>query len=157
MATIIEAPHLFPSDNLIHSYTIFLAGSIENGTAENWQNKLSNILNNFDHIIVLNPRRKHWDKELDGKKLRTQIVWERNGLRKSDLVIFYFDPTTKSPISLCELGENLAQGKKCIVYCPPTFYRYTNVEVLCSDYGIIPHSDYEVFVANIVSHISRFA
>jgi hypothetical protein len=158
MATIIEAPNEF---GILSSktwlYSIFLAGSIENGKAEDWQEKLSNSLRCFDSIVVLNPRRKNWNPDLDGKELRKQIVWEQEGIRVSDLVVFYLDPTTKSPISLLELGQCLGSSKRVIVFCPPTFFRYTNVDVTCARYGVKPHSDYQAFVADIVTHISRFA
>jgi hypothetical protein len=156
MAIIIEAPSIFAKTKA-NQFVIFLAGSIENGKAEDWQEKLSKVLDRFDNIIVLNPRRKHWDPELDGKKLRFQIVWEQEGIDKSDLVVFYFDPTTHSPISLLELGQCLGTHKHVVVYCPPIFFRYTNVEVTCGRYNVKPHADYNTFVAEIISHISRFA
>ena len=40
--------------------TIFLAGSIEMGTAENWQEKAERLLENHSGTI-LNPRRDDWD------------------------------------------------------------------------------------------------
>jgi len=156
MATIIEAPNVF-SKTEYSPYTIFLAGSIENGKAEDWQDKLSKTLDRFDNIVVLNPRRKHWDPELDEKKLRFQIIWEQEGINASNLVVFYFDPTTHSPISLLELGQCLGAHKKVIVYCPPTFFRHTNVEVTCERYHVKLHADYHTFVAEIIGHISRFA
>jgi hypothetical protein len=153
MATIIEAPHVFTTKL---DYTIFLAGSIENGKADDWQSKLSETLNRFD-VQILNPRRRNWKPDLDGKELKHQITWEQEGIKYSDLVVFYFDPSTKSPISLLELGECLGSHKPIVLYCPQTFFRYTNVEVTCSRYGIKPHSDYQEFVANIVSQISKFS
>jgi hypothetical protein len=158
MATIIEAPNVFGSDNNPSlNFTIFLAGSIEGGKAENWQKRLSENLNRFDNILILNPRRSHWS-DLEVRQLRKQIIWEQEGIKISDLVVFYFDPTTKSPISLMELGQCMGARKKVIVYCPPTFFRYTNVETTMnmSNYTK-PHSDYQEFVAEIVSMISRYA
>jgi len=156
MAKIIEAPNVDTNNHIKLYYTIFLAGSIENGKAENWQEKLIETLVRFDNIVILNPRRKHWS-ELEKNNLRFQIAWEQEGIEKSDLVVFYFHPATQSPISLLELGQCLGSHKKVIVYCPPNFFRYTNVEITCERYSIKPHKDYQVFIADIISHISRFA
>jgi len=59
MATVIEAPHEFGIAN--NRFSIFLAGSIANGTAIDWQDKLAKELDRFDYIVVLNPRRKNWN------------------------------------------------------------------------------------------------
>ena len=157
MAIIIEAPHEFGSVKKSLLYTIFLAGSIENGKADDWQFKLSEQLNRFDNILILNPRRRNWKPDLGGNELKKQITWEQEAIKQSNLVVFYFDPATKSPISLLELGECLGSHRPVIVYCPQTFFRYTNVEITCMKYGIKLHSDYQQFVANIVTNISRFA
>jgi hypothetical protein len=155
MATIKEAPHNFDPESIL--YNIFLAGSIENGKAEDWQSKLSETLDRFDNIVILNPRRRNWNPDLDGRELKKQIVWEQEGISISDLVVFYFDPATKSPISLLELGQCLGSNKNVVVYCPANFFRYTNVEVTMSRYGKTPYSDYNEFVAEIITNISRFA
>lgn len=149
MAQIVEAPHAL-DPKFQHLFKVFLAGSIENGKAVDWQMKLTNTLDNFHGIVILNPRRKHWNPDLDGKELRTQITWEQNNIHASDLVVFYFDPATKSPISLLELGQCLGAHKKVIVFCPPNFFRHTNVEITCFRYGVVPHVDYQTFVADII-------
>ena len=47
----------------------------------------------------------------------------------------YFDPNTKSPISLLELGL-FAKSGKLIVYCPEGFWRKGNVDVVCKRYEV---------------------
>jgi hypothetical protein len=47
----------------------------------------------------------------------------------------YFDPSTKSPISLLELGL-FARSGKIKVICPDGFWRKGNVEVVCNYYNI---------------------
>lgn len=42
----------------------------------------------------------------------------------------YFDPSTKSPISLLELGL-YARAGKMIVCCPDGFWRKGNVDIVC--------------------------
>lgn len=48
----------------------------------------------------------------------------------------YFDPSTKSPISLLELGILTANPEKVLVCCPEGFWRKGNVDVVCQRYGI---------------------
>jgi hypothetical protein len=47
----------------------------------------------------------------------------------------YFDPNTKSPISLLELGLH-AKEQKLVVLCPEGFWRKGNVDVVCEYYSI---------------------
>lgn len=41
----------------IGEISIFLAGSIDMGSAEDWQTKMTNDLVDFDNLIIYNPRR----------------------------------------------------------------------------------------------------
>ena len=118
--------------------SIFLAGSIEMGKAEDWQAELGDwlITKNYN---IFNPRRKDWDSSwsqtYENPQFSQQVKWELNSLDKSDWVIMYLDPQTKSPISLLELGL-FANSKKLLVVCPDGFWRKGNVEVVCSLYDI---------------------
>jgi hypothetical protein len=47
----------------------------------------------------------------------------------------YFDPNTKSPISLLELGL-FAKSGKMIVCCPNGFWRKGNVDIVAQRHGI---------------------
>jgi hypothetical protein len=153
MATVITAPENFGIAR--ERFSIFLAGSIANGTAVDWQDKLSKELDRFNNIVVLNPRRRNWNPNLGSAQLRKQIVWEQEAIKMATFVAFYFDPSKQSPISLLELGECLAGHKHVIVYCPPSYFRYDNIDVTCQRYGVKPHSDYQLFLTDIVSAISR--
>jgi len=138
---VITAPEKFEEYPKI--YTIFLAGSIEQGSAVNWQDIVIDTLKYFDNIRVLNPRRTHWDstweQTLDNSKFVEQVNWELKGCCIADVVLMYFDPNTKSPISLLELG-NLANGSNYgqyqIVCCPDGFWRKGNVELFCKFYDL---------------------
>jgi len=118
--------------------SIFLAGSIEMGNAENWQEPLSNRLIDSGWVI-LNPRRDDWDnsltQEFETPQFYQQVTWELNALEQADLIIMYFDPNTKSPISLLELGLYARSGK-LIVVCPDGFWRKGNVDIVCNYYNI---------------------
>ena len=118
--------------------SIFLAGSIEMGKAEDWQKTLGEwlLMRNFN---VFNPRRKDWDSSwtqtYENPNFSQQVKWELNALDKADWIIMYLDPNTQSPISLLELGL-FAHSKKLLVVCPDGFWRKGNVEVVCSLYDI---------------------
>jgi hypothetical protein len=142
---IIEAPSVYRSLPILHSKIIFLAGSIEMGAAENWQQEIIDVIKesnlNNGSTIILNPRRKDWDssweQNISNVNFKEQVEWELCGLKDSDMVIFYFDPTTKSPISLMELGMITTRKKKTVlVCCPDGFWKKGNVEILCEWYTL---------------------
>lgn len=118
---------------------IFLAGSIEMDTAERWQDK---VIQNFQdkHVTFLNPRRDDWNPKIEQSCMdagfRDQVNWELSGLLKSDLVVFYVDPTTKSPITLLELGLIAGRKIQSVVCCPEGYWRKGNVEMVCDRFGI---------------------
>ena len=118
--------------------SIFLAGSIEMGAAEKWQESIGDWLLEKNYN-VFNPRREDWDSSwiqtYESPQFSQQVKWELNALEKSDIIIMYLDPNTKSPISLLELGL-YANSKKLWVVCPDGFWRKGNVEVVCSLYDI---------------------
>ncbi len=127
--------------------SVFLAGSIEMGVAENWQDKFSTYFTKNDWI-VLNPRREEWDsswvQEFETPQFFQQVSWELNALEESDLIVMYFDPKTKSPISLLELGLFAKSGKLHVI-CPDGFWRKGNVEIVCQFYNTPFYDDVEEF------------
>ena len=130
----IKAPNKIKSDNLL-----FLAGSIEMGKAENWQERAMRLLEDSNWII-LNPRRDDWDsswtQSITNPQFCEQVEWELDAQEKAEKILMYFDVTTKSPISLLELGL-FAQSGKMIVVCPSGFWRKGNVDIVCRKYGIM--------------------
>jgi len=115
---------------------IFLAGSIEMGKAEDWQESVGQVLSGHQGTL-LNPRRDDWDsswvQSIDNANFREQVEWELSGLERADKVILYLSPGTKSPISLLELG--LFIEKDLWVCCPDGFWRKGNVEIVCARHG----------------------
>lgn len=115
--------------------TIFLAGSIEMGTAINWQEKLK--LEFIDQrVTFFNPRRDDWDsswvQSIENKQFSEQVNWELDNIVLADIVVFYFDENTKSPITLMELGYVAgSKPNKVIVCCPEKFWRKGNVDIIC--------------------------
>lgn len=118
--------------------SVFLAGSIEMGVAEDWQNTIGRWFITLGWN-VFNPRRTDWDsswiQSYENPQFNQQVSWELNALDKSDIILMYLDPNTKSPISLLELGLH-ATSKKLYVVCPDGFWRKGNVEMVCSTYDI---------------------
>ena len=127
-------------------YSMFLAGSIEMGGAEDWQTSLTNYIsvpeNNVKCDYIFNPRRDDWNTALYENKevLYEQASWEMTALDIAQVIIMYFDPNTKSPISFLELGLHAASGKM-IVCCPNGFWRKDNVQIVCERFGIPLYSE----------------
>lgn len=114
--------------------TIFLAGSIEMGKAEMWQDRLAAEVADIEDVVLFNPRRDDWDSSwkqdpTPGTQFHEQVSWELEHIHKADLVVFYFDPNTQSPITLLELGYVLGSGKQALVCCPDGYFRKGNVVI----------------------------
>lgn len=144
-----KAPELFPNDD--GKVKVFLAGTIEIGQSENWQEKICNALENID-IVILNPRRDDFyatqEQSPDNPYFRTQVEWELTALENADVILMYFDPNSKSPISLLELG--LFHRKPMAVCCPDGFWRQGNIKIVCEWYDIPFSTDKELFFSNSV-------
>ena len=90
-------------------------------------------------ITVLNPRRDDWDSSwqqtIAHAQFREQVDWELSAQELAGAIAMYFEPSTKSPITLLEMGL-FARSGKLIVCCPDGFWRRGNVEIVCSRYRI---------------------
>ncbi|PHN02938.1 nucleoside 2-deoxyribosyltransferase domain-containing protein [Flavilitoribacter nigricans] len=119
--------------------SLFLAGSIEMGKSENWQAGVENYFADLEDYTLFNPRRDNWDasweQEFEKPEFYQQVNWELTALEQADLILMYFSPETKSPISLLELGLHARSGK-LLVCCPDGFWRKGNVEIVCERYTI---------------------
>jgi hypothetical protein len=152
----IKSPDRYDNDNIFIG-DVFLAGSIEMGTAEPWQERLVNEFKDTD-IRFLNPRRDDWDaswvQEASNPQFSQQVNWELDALDYSDLIVFYFDPNTKSPITLMELGLHASSGK-VIVCCPDGFWRKGNVEIVCQRHNVTLVNSFDELV-NAVKKETKF-
>jgi hypothetical protein len=140
---VIKPPHAI-TNRTPGNCTIFLAGSIEMGVAEDWQTEIETLFKDVSRVTLFNPRREEWDaswtQDIENPQFYQQVNWELNALEKSDLIFMYFAPGTKSPISLLELGL-FAHTGKMVVCCPEGFWRKGNVDIVCDRYGIPVFSD----------------
>ena len=133
---IVKAPNRIPfrpEDNYI-----FLAGTIDNGNSEDWQEEAGKRLDS-DSSVILNPRREYWDsswvQSTENKEFVQQVEWELHGMSLSGIVIFNFLPKSQSMITLLELGLRAPTGK-CYVCCPDEYCKSGNVHIICDMYDL---------------------
>jgi hypothetical protein len=135
MAKVVKAPGKYKLDK----FTIFLAGSIDMGKAEDWQTRVTKKLEDLD-VLFLNPRRDDWDsswvQSIDNKQFRQQVEWELQGQEDANLVVFYFADGSESPITLLELGLAAGANVPAVIYCTDKFHRKGNVDVVANRYSI---------------------
>lgn len=144
---VLMPPELLQDDK--YKRRVFLAGSIEMGKAELWQDQIIKFAEtpearNYYHsnnTLFYNPRRADWDSTwkqdiTDGNFYR-QVSWELTALERSTHILYYFAPNTMSPISLLELGKfSSYPDKKIVVVASPEYARKGNVDVFCERYRI---------------------
>ena len=141
---VIYAPDKFRPDgayiDIRREPMVFLAGSIEMGEAEDWQDEVIKEFKNAK-VTFLNPRRNDWDssweQSIENEQFREQVEWELNGLEYANIIFLYFHPDTKAPISLLELGLHANSDARLIVCCPDGFYRKGNVDIVCDQYNLV--------------------
>ena len=128
-------PHEPEPSNLDGWSTVFLAGTIDNGNSEDWQQTVAAKLAGRDRRYLLyNPRQEEWHPEREGE-MDYQVHWELEHMEKADHILMVFLPGSQSPITFLELGLHARSGKLLVV-CTPGFYRYDNVRITCACYGV---------------------
>ncbi|MCK9531823.1 MAG: nucleoside 2-deoxyribosyltransferase domain-containing protein [Gammaproteobacteria bacterium] len=136
-------------------FKIFLAGSIDQGKAVDWQTQISELLSNSP-ITVFNPRRDDWDsswvQDISNDQFRYQVEWELDHMDLADKILMYYDPKGQAPITLLEMGLH-AQDNKLIVCCPDGYWRKGNVQITCKRYQIPLYNTLEEFIDTIKSAI----
>lgn len=142
-----------PEPLLISSPSIFLAGSIEQDRAAQWQQL---VIDRLKHkaVTILNPRRAiwkaDWEQSINQPYFKEQVEWELEALEQADYILMYIDPHTKAPITLLELGL-FAKSKKIHVSCPQGYWRKGNVDIVCKRYGIPQYESLDLLVSGIES------
>lgn len=138
--------------------SIFLAGSIDMGGAEDWQAEMIEELQG-DVDFIFNPRRPNWDNSwgtgADDPNLNIQVHWELEAIENSDVVAFYFSKDSKAPITFMELGFAGSNREDVIVFCPDGFYRQGNVEIFCQKYKVPFFRDKELWSHEIQMALDR--
>jgi hypothetical protein len=80
----------------------------------------------FDSLKVHGDRYDYSIVDYLSSNTKVKIMCKKHGI---------FDPNTKSPVSLLELGLH-AKERKLIVYCPEGFWRKGNVDIVCEAYKV---------------------
>lgn len=122
---------------------VFLAGSIDMGSAENWQKGYTYFFNELG-IGVFNPRRDDWDSSWEqtpeNAQFYQQVSWELDAMSTANFVVVRFASNSHSPITLLELGilaERFAAKETSLyVVCPDDYWRSGNVNMVCIKYDI---------------------
>ena len=81
-----------------------------------------------------------------------QVRWELSHLEAADMIIMYIIGSSKSPITLLEMGLH-AKGKKLHVICEEDFYRYDNVRITCDYYGVPFYTSLDEFRTEVLSSL----
>ncbi len=140
-----------PNPPQYRKFTVFTAGSIEMGDAVNWQPLMAGLLRDLP-ITVCNPRKGHWDQSITqqakDKYFKQQVKWELDALEQADVICFFFDTATKSPVSLLELGL-WAGSDKVIVCCGDKYWKSGNVHLTCERYDIPYVKNFEDLVREV--------
>ena len=117
---------------------VFLAGAIDQGRAESWQEVAIQHLHHGPGT-VLNPRRDAWDstwrQDLEDPRFAEQVTWELDALEAADAILCWLPTGSQAPISLLELGLHARRGR-LVVGCPPGFHRHGNVDAVCRRWNI---------------------
>jgi hypothetical protein len=117
---------------------IFLAGSIEENRAEDWQTDMGEFFIE-QGWGAFNPRRENWDstweQKFENPMFNQQVSWELDALEKADIIVLYLAPGTLSPISMLEFGLYAKSGKLYVI-APDGFWRQGNIEITCHKYNV---------------------
>lgn len=148
---------LYPPNNIatrdFTKKSIFLAGTIDLGQSVDWQSEIGDWFMQLGNWNVFNPRRRDWDaswlQEHHNPEFSQQVKWELNSMDKADIILMYFAPGSKSPISLLELGMHLRSNKLHVV-CPKGFYRKGNVDIVCEVFNVPLYENFTKFKEYIV-------
>jgi hypothetical protein len=107
---------------------VFLAGGI--GNCVDWQAEATDMLNGTE-LLVLNPRRVHFETPWTREASEEQIEWEFHALRRADIILFWF-PGGKSvqPIAMFELGYWLGRyDRPLVVGRSPEYPRRDDIDI----------------------------
>lgn len=146
-------PHeSLPSADTSGFTKIFLAGTIDMGSSRDWQAEAFEYFSSLPgKYILFNPRQGNWDGSKPGE-MDYQVNWELEHLEQADIIIMYIIGTSKSPITLLEMGL-FARSGKLYVACEPDFYRHDNVRITCARYGVLLYDTIEEMLEEVRENV----
>lgn len=141
---------------------VFLAGSIEQGSAVDWQADVLAHLSQYDRLAVYNPRRANWDptweQSITNEQFVGQVEWELEHLDNATIVFMFLAPGTFSPITLLEFGMFVPQlGDRLVVVCPEGYWRKGNVDVTARYWGVPVFDIMQDGLAALDDRIKRYS
>lgn len=117
---IIKPPNRITKRDYIKK-SIFLAG-----TMSEWREELGKYLDQKGYEV--------FDPTCD-LEFTQQTTWEFSALAAASRILFYFDKSSMSPVSMMELGLYADSGK-VVVVCHPEFPKAQNVHFICQQFDI---------------------
>lgn len=118
--------------------SIFLAGTTTPTDGPDWRETLINAISHLP-VTIFDPTRPDWNsswkEDIEFPKFRDQVEWELDMQERSDVVVIYFGPNTKAPISLLELGLVARSGKAIIGY-HKEYEKRGNLQMVAYKFGI---------------------
>ena len=115
-------------------FSVFLAGAIDMGQAEDWQAKVARSLDDLDITI---------------------LKWEIKAQEEADLVIFVFTKDSKAPITFFEMGA-FATTKDSVVCVEEGFYRQGNVDIYCEHWGIPVYHNLDEMITDLRGYLAAY-
>ena len=131
--------------------TVFLAGTIDMGRSENWQAETIARLRDSaaGRWLIFNPRRHEF--RASPEEMEYQVRWELEHLEQADRIVMNLLGSSRSPVSLLELGLHARSGR-LLVACEPAYYRYDNVRITCARYGIPLYDSLDALLKELPRH-----
>lgn len=134
--SVVTAPAPLPSSD--GRPRVFLGGSIDMGTAPDWQKQVIAQLS-ATNVVVLNPRRADWSASIrpdaDDPQFREQVEWELGALEAADVIVLHLASGFRSPVALLELGLHARSGR-ILLFCEEGYWRKGNVDLVAQRYAI---------------------
>jgi hypothetical protein len=153
MQRIFMAPHEIDRNEELNT-SIFLGGSIDMGSAIDWQTQVTKALEDYP-VDIYNPRRPDWDsswkQEKNNPLFLEQVLWELEAQRNADVICYFFDPNGQAPITLLELGLHI--NSDIVVCCPRGYWRKGNVDIVCEYHGVPVLESLDDMIAHLQDYI----
>lgn len=100
----------FPDNESLSLSRVFLAGCANTDWRKDFVQYFSHL-----QVVMLDPKRDDWNL-MDKSKMKEQVTWEYNNLRKADIIVYFFNAGSVCPITLLEYGMwGLSKGTPIIV------------------------------------------
>jgi hypothetical protein len=147
MATVIKSPS--PFDTL--DFSLFLAGSIDQGHARDWHSEVIAGLQDIN-VTILSPKREDWDETWEQcatcEPFRGQVLWEIKGMEVCDLMVVCFTAESKAPVTMFEFGA-WGTTKDTILCVETGFYREANLQIYAEHFNVPIYHDLDTMITDL--------